>query len=133
MSGEKDYKSLEADGDGLEPFHIEICGDELTMSQTYEQNGDLMYDPRIDFVIDRENEKLIPIRYENSGLGKYEEFELTPSTTEMSKRINSLLEFSDNLLDSIEENNFMEVERTEPEMQEEEEEISDSRSGYYSL
>lgn len=36
-------------------------GDVLTICQTYEQNGDLMYDPRIDLKVDYDNKKVIPL------------------------------------------------------------------------
>lgn len=61
-----------------------------------------MYDPRIDLRVDYDNQKVIPLNYENSGMGVYEEYdsELTPET---AKQMNDLLDFMDRtMLENIE-------------------------------
>ncbi|MBR1444641.1 MAG: hypothetical protein IJ583_14040, partial [Firmicutes bacterium] len=68
-SAEK-YKGI----DGMEDFSIEINGSELTLMHTFVQNGDLMYDPRIDYRIDFENQTLQAKNYEMSSLGLYQEY-----------------------------------------------------------
>ena len=90
--------------------HVEMNGDVLTICQTYEQNGDLMYDPRIDLRVDYDNQKVIPLNYENSGMGVYEEYdsELTPET---AKQMNDVLDFMDNtMLENIEKAGYEPVE-----------------------
>lgn len=105
MSGECRYQKYEAGG--FMPLHIQTDGNTLTLAHTYEQNGDLMYDPRIDFVIDRENEKITPVSYEQSSLGKYEEFDLSAEPTkETSSRINDIMEFMDTWLNNIEQTGY---------------------------
>lgn len=59
---------------GFDDLVIDRYGTQLIMSHNYVQNGDIMYDPRIDFVIDDENRSVTPVSYENSGLGVYDEY-----------------------------------------------------------
>lgn len=95
---------------GGEDLHVEMNGDVLTICQTYEQNGDLMYDPRIDLKVDYDNKKVIPLSFENSGMGVYEEYssELTP---EIAKQMNDVLDFMDNtMLENIEKAGYEPVE-----------------------
>lgn len=101
MTGEKSYVKYESDCAGFMPLHVEMNSDILTVSQTYVQNGDLMYDPRIDFKVDYENQKVIPISYENSGLGIYEEYDISDGKPETMKQINDVLAFADNWMDDI--------------------------------
>jgi len=116
LEGDSEYVKFNVHGG--EDLHVEINGDVLTICQTYEQNGDLMYDPRIDLKVDYDNKKVIPLSFENSGMGVYEEYssELTP---EIAKQMNDVLDFMDNtMLENIEaagyepeENNFVNYER----------------------
>lgn len=92
------------------PLHVEMNSDILTVSQTYEQNGDLMYDPRIDFKVDYENKKVIPLNYENSGLGVYEEYDISDGKPETMKQINDILAFADNWMDMIEGQGYSSLE-----------------------
>lgn len=90
--------------------HVEMNGNVLTICQTYEQNGDLMYDPRIDLKVDYDNKKVIPLSFENSGIGVYEEYssELTP---EIAKQMNDVLDFMDNTMpENIEKAGYEPVE-----------------------
>ncbi len=100
LEGDSEYMKFSVNGG--EDLHVEMNGDVLTICQTYEQNGDLMYDPRIDLKVDYDNQKVIPLNYENSGMGVYEEFgsELTPET---AKQMNDVLDFMDStMLENIE-------------------------------
>lgn len=72
FSGEHSYEKYKSDI--YEDFSIERYGDTLTMMHTFGQNGDLMYDPRIDYYIDFENQTLKPVNYEMSSLGIYHEY-----------------------------------------------------------
>ncbi len=60
--------------DGIEPLTIERKGDVVFIAHTYTQNGDLMYDPAIEFSFDTENQKAEAISYEFSGMGVYKNF-----------------------------------------------------------
>lgn len=100
LEGDSEY--IKYNVPGMEDLHVEMNGDVLTICQTYEQNGDLMYDPRIDLKVDYDNQKVIPLSFENSGMGVYEEYssELTP---EIAKQMNDVLDFMDNtMLENIE-------------------------------
>lgn len=55
MTGDKEYVRYEPYTVASMPLHVEMQSSILTVAQTYEQNGDLMYDPRIDFKVDYEN------------------------------------------------------------------------------
>jgi len=57
MTGNREYVRYEPNGAAGMPIHVEMQGDILTVAQAYEQNGDLMYDPRIDFKVDYENRR----------------------------------------------------------------------------
>ena len=109
LFGKTEYMRLEA-GEGWDRLSVELHGDIFSMAHTYEQNGDLMYDPLICFKVDYGNEKLIPISYENSGLGIYESYdpnaEPTPQTVQ---NINGVLEFMDTWLDNIEQQGYVPV------------------------
>jgi hypothetical protein len=69
-----------------------------------------MYDPLITLKVDYENQKVIPLSYENSGLGIYEKFDTDGEPTPQSvKQVNDLLDFMDNWLDNIEQQGYEEV------------------------
>ena len=108
LEGDSEYMKFSVNGG--EDLHVEMNGDVLTICQTYEQNGDLMYDPRIDLRVDYDNQKVIPLSFENSGMGVYEEYssELTP---EIAKQMNDVLDFMDNtMLENIEKAGYEPVE-----------------------
>ncbi len=55
-----------------EKLYVERINDEdIAIAHYYMQNGDMMYDPEICYTIDEDNKKLIPLSYEQSGLGIY--------------------------------------------------------------
>ena len=104
MTGEKSYIKYESEC--FMPLHVEMNSDVLTISQTYVQNGDLMYDPRIDFKVDYENKKVIPQSFENSGMGVYEQYDISDGKPETMKQINDILTFADDWMDRIEEQGY---------------------------
>ena len=108
MTGETSYQKYEA-GEAMETFIIEMNSDVLTIAHTYELNGDLMYDPRTDFKVDYENAKLVPLSHEMSAIGLYEEYDLSEPTPEIMRKVNSLLESTDNWMDNIEAQGYVPV------------------------
>lgn len=100
LTGDATYRKYTAEG--FEPLVAEMQEDILTSAHTYVQNGDLMWDPRIDFKVDYENKKVTPISFENSGTGRYEEYDIENMTPETAEKINDLLDFVDTWLDNIE-------------------------------
>lgn len=104
MTGEKSY--IKCESECFMPLHVEMNSDVLTISQTYVQNGDLMYDPRIDFKVDYENKKVIPQSFENSGEGVYERYDISDGKPETMKQINDILTFADDWMDRIEEQGY---------------------------
>ena len=61
-------------GEVIEPLCIERNGDVVFVAHTYTQNGDLMYDPAIEFYFDSKNLKAEALSYELSGMGMYQDF-----------------------------------------------------------
>lgn len=107
LSGKCESAVFEA-GEGFDSLSVEQHGDVFSIARTYEQNGDLMYDPMICLQVDYDNEKVLPISYENSGLGVYESYDQNAEPTpESVKKQNELLEFMDTWLDNIEEQGYI--------------------------
>ena len=112
MGGDVEYVKLVSDS--YEDVHVEMNENILTICQTYVQNGDLMYDPRIDLRVYYYERKGIPLSYENSIVGAYQEFCPDNLTPEMAKNMNDVLEFmSDTMLENIEEGDFEEVQEND--------------------
>ena len=73
VSGQYEYLRLEA-GEAYYPLVIHHkYGSHYCMEHYYMQNGDRMYDPYMDFQIDKEAGILRAFSYENSGIGVYNE------------------------------------------------------------
>ena len=104
LTSEKTYQKYAAEG--FEPLSVEMQGDILALAHTYVQNGDLMWDPRIDFKVDYDNKKVTPISYENSGLGVYEEYDIAEPTPQLIEKLHELLDFTDTWLDNIESQGY---------------------------
>ena len=100
LTGDATYRKYTAEG--FDPLVAEMDGDILTLAHTYVQEGDLMWDPRIDFKVDYENKKVTPVSYENSGTGCYEEYDIENLTPETAEKISDLFDFVDTWLDNIE-------------------------------
>ncbi len=106
LFGRKEAMRYEA-GIGWDPLSVELHDNIFSIAHTYEQNGDLMYDPMVCFIVDYENEKVIPISYENSGLGIYESYDINAEPTPaVVKQQNDVLDFMDEWLDNIEQQGY---------------------------
>lgn len=73
------YRYLRCEKDGYEPLVIEDIsigykGAEYSIVHYYEQNGDMMRDPEITFVIDRDIKTITSTSYTQDGLGLYQDF-----------------------------------------------------------
>ncbi|MBO5569845.1 MAG: DEAD/DEAH box helicase family protein, partial [Clostridia bacterium] len=104
VSGEYRYLELRNREDGgLMPLIIQQIGEnEIAMSHTYEQYGDLMYDPEMTFRIDTENGTLEPLTFrQDGGLPIYQE--VYPEPGKWIPRLrNDLSAFTDQWLKNIE-------------------------------
>lgn len=82
VSGQYEYLRLEA-GEAYYPLVIHHkYGPNYYMEHYYMQNGDRMYDPYMDFQIDKEAETIRAFSYENSGIGVYNEADPADPTHE---------------------------------------------------
>ena len=80
-----------------------------------------MYDPLVYFKLDFANEKAIPVSFENSGMGVYQEFDIDAEPTAESVHMaNDVLDFVDTWLDNIEEQGYLD---NEPQEESKEKEI----------
>ncbi|MDD2301389.1 MAG: hypothetical protein PHG30_02390, partial [Eubacteriales bacterium] len=72
LSGESTYLRFTA-GEGFMPLSIDRLGDDrVAISHTYTQNGDLMADPDMEFVIDRKAKTLSARSFQQDGTGTYQ-------------------------------------------------------------
>ena len=104
VSGEYRYLELRNREDGgLMPLIIQQIGEnEIAMSHTYEQYGDLMYDPEMAFRIDTENGTLEPLTFRlDGGLPLYQEVYPEPGRW-IPRLRNDLSAFTDQWLKNIE-------------------------------
>lgn len=66
-SGEYRFLYMES-GPGMMPLHLQwIDTDVIAVSHTYQQNGDLMYDPEMTFRIDREKGTMESLSFRQDG------------------------------------------------------------------
>jgi hypothetical protein len=64
---------MKLESPGFEPLSLEwIFGDRISVMQTYVQEGDLMYDPMIDYTVSDGNKSMNAVAYQNSGMGLYQ-------------------------------------------------------------
>lgn len=70
ISGERTHEHYEADADsGYEPLSVEMIGDDLYSFMTYYiQNGDLMRDPDITFMLDHEEKTAHVFSFQQDGV-----------------------------------------------------------------
>ena len=75
LTGKYTYMRFSSGEDsGYEPLYVERIGENtIAMAHTFVQNGDLMYDPEMTFSFDNEKEELLPLTYEHSPMGLYQE------------------------------------------------------------
>ncbi len=99
VSGQYESLRLEA-GDAYDPLVIHHkYGDHYCMEHYYMQNGDRMYDPYMDFLIDTEAGTLRAFSYENSGIGVYQEAD--PADPAQEKKIAGFGQFFATWLNNI--------------------------------
>lgn len=99
VSGQYEYLRLEA-GEAYYPLVIHHkYGSHYCMEHYYMQNGDRMYDPYMDFQIDKEAGILRAFSYENSGIGVYNEAD--PDDPAYEKAINGFNDFFATWLNNI--------------------------------
>ena len=99
VSGQYEYLRLEA-GEAYYPLLIHHkYGSHYCMEHYYMQNGDRMYDPYMDFQIDKEAGTLRAFSYENSGIGVYNE--ANPDDPAYEKAINGFNSFFATWLNNI--------------------------------
>lgn len=99
VSGQYEYLQLEA-GEAYYPLVIHHkYGSHYCMEHYYMQNGDRMYDPYMDFQIDKEAGTLRAFSYENSGIGVYNEAD--PDDPAHEKKINGFNKFFATWLNNI--------------------------------
>lgn len=99
VSGQYEYLRLEA-GEDYYPLVIHHkYGSHYCMEHYYMQNGDRMYDPYMDFQIDKEAGTLRAFSYENSGIGVYNE--ANPDDPAYEKAINGFNSFFATWLNNI--------------------------------
>ena len=99
VSGQYEYLRLEA-GEAYYPLVIHHkYGSHYCMEHYYMQNGDRMYDPYMDFQIDKEAGTLRAFSYENSGIGVYNEAD--PDDPAYEKAINGFNKFFATWLNNI--------------------------------
>ena len=104
VSGEYRYLELRSgEGSGLMPLTIQRIGeDEIAVAHTYEQNGDLMYDPEMTFHLDTERGTLEPLTFrQDGGLPLYQEVYPEPDRWNPKLR-NDLSAFAEQWLKNIE-------------------------------
>ena len=105
VSGEYRYLELRSgEGRGLMPLTIQRIGEnEIAVAHTYEQDGDLMYDPEMTFHIDTEKGTLEPLTFrQDGGLPIYQEVYPEPGKW-IPKLRSDLSAFTDQWLKNIEE------------------------------
>lgn len=99
VSGQYEYLRLEA-GEAYYPLVIHHkYGSHYCMEHYYMQNGDRMYDPYMDFQINKEAGTLRAFSYENSGIGVYNEAD--PDDPAYEKAINGFNNFFATWLNNI--------------------------------
>lgn len=110
MSGQYESLRLEA-GDAYDPLVIHHkYGNHYCMEHYYMQNGDRMYDPYMDLLIDREAGTLRAFSYENSGIGVYQEAD--PADPAQEKKIARFGQFFATWLNNIASQDYEPVRAT---------------------
>ena len=104
MSKQDSYVKLEA-GEAFDSLNVQwISEKEIAVSHTYEQNGDLMYDPEIVFQVDATQLTATAISYEQSNMGKYETYETLAEAEDCNT-------FASEWFDNIEQQGYEPVEQ----------------------
>ena len=103
VSGEYRYLELrDGEGGGYMPLIIERIGDdEISLSHTYLQNGDVMRDPEMTFRIGKDKGTMEPLTYQQDALGLYQQVYPEPGKW-VPKLRNDLNSFTEHWLKNIE-------------------------------
>ena len=75
ITGDTDYMHFVAD-EHMMPLTIEVFEGRVSVAHTYGNNGDLMSDPLMEFVIDQEKETMSARSFEQSLMGVYRDVEV---------------------------------------------------------
>ena len=106
VSGESEYMRFAA-GEFMMPFSIEMIEDNMiAMSHYYEQNGDMMADPDMEFLLDREQEILSARSFQQDNMGIYQKVETIGSEVLDSELENELNSFTNQWLNNIINNEY---------------------------
>ncbi|WP_302804203.1 DUF6908 domain-containing protein, partial [Eubacterium callanderi] len=108
------YERRETGSDAFMPLVLEKLAyntsyNTFAMTHYYRQNGDLVTDPEIVYLFDVEKKALVPLTYENGGLGIYQSVIEEGAISDAS--VDSLQQFSSSWLDNISEQGYQPVKR----------------------
>ena len=97
-----DYVKFSAPG--MEPVSMEWIGsNRIAISATYIQNGDLMADPDMEFVVDKENRTFSARTFQNDGMGIYQSAESYNGQVNNPKLVQDLNSFAQKWLQQIDQ------------------------------
>lgn len=102
MTGVKEYVRYESDLIATMPVHVQLKEDILTVAKAYEkENGNLEVSSRVNFKVDYENRKVIPLTFENTATGASQDFDINDGEPSTMRAINEVLTFMDDWMDDI--------------------------------
>ena len=100
------YIRLEA-GEGMEPLVIErIGGGRISMAHYYEQMGDLMADPDMEFVFEQAKQELRPRTFQQDNMGVYQTVEREDGSVNFLKE-NELSRFTETWLKNLHDQEYL--------------------------
>lgn len=89
---------------GMEPVSMEWIGsNRIAISAYYLQNGDMMADPDMEFVVDKKNGTLSARTFQNDGMGIYQSAENYNGQVDNPKLVQDLNSFTHSWLKQIEQ------------------------------
>lgn len=99
-------------GKSFDDLVIELIGEnEYSLSNTFVMNGDLMYDPEITFLIDKEKKLLQPLSYRNDSFGIYNELSNDANSSIINEK--SISDFLKGWFKQIEDVHYVKVSEDE--------------------
>lgn len=90
------YSYLKLKSKGYMDLTIQrLTDDRITISHHYLQNGDQMYDPNMELIIDHERETIMTATFQQDSLGIYQEVYLEDNkwSPQLSEKLNVMLEY----------------------------------------
>ena len=100
------YLRLEA-GEGMEPLVIErIGGGRISMAHYYEQMGDLMADPDMEFIFEQAKQELRPRTFQQDNMGVYQTVEREDGSVNFLKE-NELSRFTETWLKNLHDQEYL--------------------------